>query len=438
MAAVTTGRADHRGPGPAAYPYWWDHVAPPAADEAPLPTAVDVLVVGAGYTGLCAALVTARAGRSTLVLDAEHSGFGCSTRNGGQISTSIKPDYDELCRRYGRERGYAVAREGHNALEWIQGFVADEAIDCDFAVVGRFHGAHSRSAFEQLTAGIGKRPEGLEIPCEVVSRSEQHRVLGTDAYHGGVIYPRHASLHPAKFHRGIHDRVCAAGGRVVGCCAVTGITRAPGGFVVTTARGMVKARDVVIASNGYTARVTPYLRRRVIPIGSYVIATEPLPAGVMDRIMPTDRIVSDTRKVVYYYRPSPDRTRIVFGGRVSASETDTRVSAPRLQAAMTALFPELAGTAVSHSWMGFVAYTFDTLAHTGVHDGMHYAMGYCGSGVSMAGYLGTRTGQKVLGLAEGRTGFDAIEMPTRPLYRGRPWFLPAAVAWYRWRDRLSA
>ena len=153
--------------------------------------------------------------------------------------------------------------------------------------------------------------------------------------------------------------------------------------------------------------------------------------------MPRDRVFSDTRRVVYYYRASPDRRRILFGGRVSHAETDPRRSAPRLRAELVRLFPELGDVAISHSWLGFVAYTFDTLMHIGRHDGIHYAAGYCGSGVGMASYLGTRLGQQVLGLREGRTGLDGLGFPTRPLYRGRPWFLAPAVMLYRWRDRLN-
>ncbi|MEY8842914.1 FAD-dependent oxidoreductase, partial [Cribrihabitans sp. XS_ASV171] len=153
-----------------------------------------------------------------------------------------------------------------------------------------------------------------------------------------------------------------------------------------------------------------------------------------DRLFPTDRVASDTCKIVYYYRPTPDRRRISFGGRVSARETDAAYGAPRLYQAMCRIFPELQGRAVTHAWSGTVAYTFDQLAHTGVQDGVHYAMGYCGSGVSMASYLGMRAGQKLLGLAEGRTAFDDLPNPTRPFYTGKPWFLPAAVAWYKWKD----
>ena len=168
-----------------------------------------------------------------------------------------------------------------------------------------------------------------------------------------------------------------------------------------------------------------------------MIATEPVEQGLMDQLMPKNRIVSDSRKVVYYYRPSPDRQRIVFGGRVSSTETNTRQSAVRLKRDLDRLFPELRDARISHSWMGYVAYTFDTLANAGKRDGMHYAMGYCGSGVSVASYLGMRIGQQVLGLKEGRTAFDDIPMKTRPLYFGRPWFLPASVAWFRFIDGLN-
>ena len=170
-------------------------------------------------------------------------------------------------------------------------------------------------------------------------------------------------------------------------------------------------------------------------IGSYIIATEPLAPDLMARLMPKGRIASDTRKVVYYYRPSPDNTRILFGGRVSIGETDPRVSGPLLHDAMAGIFPELRATRISHSWFGYVAYTFDELMHIGQRDGLHYAMGYCGSGVGMAGYLGMRLGRQVLGQDDGATGLDGIGFQTRPLYRGNPWFLAPSVAYYRWRDK---
>jgi glycine/D-amino acid oxidase-like deaminating enzyme len=418
-------------------PYWWDCVPPADLGQPALPARVDVAVIGSGYTGLHAALQTARGGRSTLILDAEDAGWGCSTRNGGQISTSIKPGFAELKRRHGAEHAERILREGRRSLEWFGEFVEVEGIDCDFRVAGRFHAAHSPNQYEILVRDAANQPKGLEVPVEVVPRAEQHRELGTDAYFGGVVYTRHAAVDPGRYHRGLLDRVRAAGATVIPHCAVTALDKDGAEFRLGTPRGAVIARKVIVATNGYTGKITPWLRRRVIPIGSYVMATEELPAELMARLMPRNRIVSDTRKVVYYYRASPDRRRVLFGGRVSLSESDPRITGPKLHAEMTWIFPELAQARISHSWVGFIAYTFDELAHIGERDGLHYAMGYCGSGVGMASYLGMRLGQQVLGRKEGATALDTVRFQTRPLYTGTPWFLAPSIWYYRWKDSRS-
>lgn len=417
--------------------FWLDGLPTLPAMPIDLPRSVDVVVVGSGYTGLHAAIETARGGCQTLVLDAQDPGWGCSTRNGGQISTSIKPSLEKLTAKYGHESARAIRKEGEKALNWIGDFVIAEGLDCDFARNGRFHAAHTPAHYEEIARDAEKMSQTEDIKAFAVPRAEQRHELGTDAYYGGVVFERHASIDPAKYHRCLLSLAQSAGAHVLGHCAVTAISKEAQGFTVSTEKGDVRAREVVVATNGYTTGLTPWLQRRVIPIGSYVIATEPLPEDLVTSLFPTGRIASDTRKVVYYYRPSPDGRRVLFGGRVSANETDTALSGPRLFADMCQIFPQLASYGVTHSWMGRVAYTFDELAHTGVHDGIHYAMGYCGSGVSMASYLGKRVGQKVLGLAEGATAFDGLRNPTRPFYKGNPWFLPATVAWYRRQDRLQ-
>ncbi len=417
--------------------YWLDGLGPPPQTTGRLPAEADVIIVGAGYTGLNAAIECARAGKSTLVLDAADPGHGCSTRNGGQISTSIKPTLQKLVAKFGAKRGKAIRETGETALSWIETRIAEEKIECDFRRVGRFHAAHTPQAYEELSRNAEKLTREEGIATQIIPRAEQDAELGSSAYHGGVVYPRHASVDPARYHRGLLEASLRAGALVRGHCAVTGITRKRVGFEVDTEQGTLRTGQVVVATNGYTSGLTPWLRRRVIPIGSYIIATESLPKDLMHRLSPKYRIASDTRKVVYYYRPSPDRTRILFGGRVSANETDPYISGPRLYEDMCRVYPELRAYQISHSWMGTVAYTFDELAHTGVHDGVHYTLGYCGSGVSMASYLGMRMGQKVLGLKEGQTAFDDLPFPSRPLYTGTPWFLPPVVAWYRWRDRMQ-
>lgn len=416
-------------------PFWWDDVPRPKLPVLSLPTTVDVAVIGAGYTGLHAALQTARGGRSTLVLDAEEAGWGCSTRNGGQVSSSIKPSFELLAKRHGPAKAFDIVQEGQRSLAWIGEFIRTEKLDCSFEAVGRFHAAHNAAQYEALAARVTRQPKGLEVQAHMVPRAEQRSELGTDVYWGGAVYAQHCSVHPARYHQGLLERAMAAGANVMPHCPVTGIERQGQLFKIMTPKGMVLARDVVVATNGYTGSATPWMQRRVIPIGSYMIATEHLPEGLMDRLIPRNRIVSDTRKVVYYYRASPDRKRILFGGRVSHQETNPQISGPLLHADMTKVFPELATVRISHSWSGMVAYTFDELMHVGRHDGMHYAMGYCGAGVGTSSYFGMRVGQQVLGLEEGRTALDGLAFQTRPLYTGNPWFLAPSVRYYRWRDQ---
>jgi glycine/D-amino acid oxidase-like deaminating enzyme len=416
--------------------YWWEAAPPASLPETRPPASVDLAIVGSGYTGLSAALVAARGGRSVLVLDSEVAGFGCSTRNGGQVSTSIKPDYATLTQRHGATQALEIRREGIRALDFIAELIKREKIDCDWEVNGRFHAAHNPRQYETMAQHLGHQAPGQEVPYQMVPRSEQRREIGSDRYFGGAVFPRHAQLHPARYHAGLLARVREAGAIVIDRTKVETVERGSQAFTVKTARGDVRARDVLIASNGYTGPGTPWFRRRVIPIGSYIIATEPLEPSLALGLNPNARSISDSRKLVFYYRLSPDKRRMLFGGRVAYAETDANVSAPRLHKAMCDIHPQLQNAKISHSWYGFVAYTFDTMPHMGKQDGLWYAMGYCGSGVSLATYFGTKIGQQILGQKEGATAIDGISFPTRPLYTGWPWFLAPSIFYYRVRDQL--
>ena len=417
--------------------YWWDHSPAPRIEPASLPEKVDVLVIGSGYTGLCAALQTARAGRDTLVVDAGALGHGCSTRNGGQVTNVLKPSLAALGRKYGAERALKILQEGPASMEFLKAFIAEESIDCDLRANGKFRAAHSRAQYEAMARQYAHQKKGLEQQVDMVPRAEQHREIGSQLYHGGAVIHSHFALDPAKYHSALLLRAKAAGARLIGDCAARQVRPDGSAFRVETALGMVKARDVIVATNGYSDTALPWFRRRVIPIGSYVIATELLPQDTVHELLPNDRIVTDSRKLVYYYRASSDRRRILFGGRVSLSETNPRISAPLLRAELVRLFPQIEDVKLSYSWMGYVAFTFDSMPHIGQHDGLHYAMGYCGSGIATASYLGTKLGLKVLGSPDAATALDETSFSTRSFYFGNPWFLAPTVHYYRLLDRIG-
>ncbi|MHA7775460.1 NAD(P)/FAD-dependent oxidoreductase [Roseibium sp. M-1] len=418
-------------------PYWQEIAPKVSLQEIALPEEVDVLVIGGGYTGLNAALQTAREGLGTLVLDAEAPGWGCSLRNGGQLSTSLKPGFGKLARRYGKDLATQLCLEGQASLDYMHALAKEPGIELDLREVGRFHGAHKPHLYEKLARESAAGHAVWKTHTFMVSKADMASELRTDAYHGGIVYPHHCSIDVSRYHPSLLKAALSAGAKVKGHCRVMSLERAGSGFRVLTSEGLVKAGKVILATNGYTGALSPWHRRRIIPIGSYVLATEELPKDLVDRLFPTDRVLSDTRKLVYYYRLSPDRKRVLFGGRVSLSETDPRKSALRLHRDMAALFPELTETRITHGWMGFVGYTFDTLAHAGEDKGLYFAGGYCGSGVGMASYLGMRIGQKAAGLEKSPSAFEQIPFPTRPLYYGTPWFLAPSVLVYRMRDRFG-
>ncbi|MGI3167562.1 NAD(P)/FAD-dependent oxidoreductase [Pseudooceanicola sp. C21-150M6] len=412
-------------------PYWWDSAPLARIEPGALPARADCVVIGSGYTGLQAALPVARAGRSVVILDKGMPGEGCSTRNGGQISHSIKPGLAELRRRHGPDIAAGIHAEGTASMAYLAEFIRTEGIDCAYRLCGRFDGAATPRAFRAMQA----RADGEKI--RLVPRERQREELGTDVYHGGIVHTGYASLDPGKYHAGLLAAVRAAGAELHPATPVQTMQEGPDGVTLTTPRGTITARDVVVATNGYTPDAAGWHRRRVIPIGSYVIATEQLSPDLIAELFPTDRMICDSRRVIYYYRASPDGTRVLFGGRTSAGETGAKPAAARLKSEMCQIFPQLAGVGISHSWMGYVAFTFDKLAHTGRRGNIHHAMGYCGSGVGMASYLGMKMGLRVLGDPAGDTAMMRTDFPTRPLYTGDPWFLPAAVTTYRMLDRLG-
>ena len=420
-------------------PWWWEWAPREDPSEPRLPADAEIAIVGSGFTALNAALTLARAGRQVVVLEADAPGFGASSRNGGQVgSGNQRFTVQRLVELFGEQQAKALLNEGVAALRYVGDLIETERIECHFQRVGRYRGANRLAHYDPMARDLEHLARLTGVEFHMVPQSEQHTELGTDYYHGGSILPEDACLHPALYHRGLLERVRKAGVEVVPNTRVVSLERERQRVALRTTRGELSAGDALVATNGYTSDATPNLQVRIQPVGSAIIATEPLPIELMNRIMPKGRVIGETRRVFYYYRACPERRRVLFGGRTAAIRTHPVANDFRhLYRGMVEIFPELAGTKITHGWTGYTGYTRDTLPHTGKRDGLHYAMGYCGSGVARASYLGRKLGLKLLGDAEGHTAWD--EHAFRPFLFPAVTraLLPAAVGWMRLRDAVD-
>jgi glycine/D-amino acid oxidase-like deaminating enzyme len=416
-------------------PYWWEAYHPVALSEVDLPNSVDVLIIGAGYAGLNAALEITKAGRSCVVLDAQEPGFGGSTRNGGQVSGGVNVGKRIINRALTEEEAKPFLNDAVDAFTTIEDIITLNKIDCGWQKNGYFLGAWCKSHYDAMEKKMHLLNNEAASGAFLVPRERQREELGSDYYHGGMVVTRTAHLHPALYFKGLLDLAVKAGVPIASKTPAGALKEnGDGTWSVSTPRGSITARDVIVATNGYTGSVTPDLQRRIVPVGSYIIATEDLPAGLADELIPHHRSVADTRRVLTYYRLSPDRKRMIFGGRAKFGFTDPRTTAPMLYQFMLERFPQLAGIKITHAWTGNVAFTFDELPHMGKHKGLHFALGCNGSGIAMMTYLGRETARKILGLSNKRIAFDQPDFPTFMGYTGNPWFLPAVGAWFRARD----
>jgi glycine/D-amino acid oxidase-like deaminating enzyme len=427
-------------PGARAEPYWWDAARPELASDTALPRMVDVVVVGSGITGLNAAIVLAREGRSTLVLEAESLGHGASSRNAGFLGRVIKHSFGKLMKRHGVGRAVAVYGALAEAFKTVFEVVESEGIECGIKRCGRLMVAPSPGHLADIEAEYALRKQWLKQDFGLLQKHELADEIQTDRYAGGVVIPDLGALHPGLYTKGLLAAARRAGAIVIGNTPVAGITRTgtPARFEVQTQRGLVTARDVLIATNGYTGPAIPWFQRRAIPFDAYMIATEPLSDNLAKALLPTDRTYLDSNHNIDFFRRMPDG-RILFGGRTGSGPPSLAAMARTLRKRLQTSLPGIGEPRLSHVWTGKCAGTFDLYPHVGQHEGMHYAMGYCFAGVPMGTWLGRKCAMKILGrAADGRTPFDARPFPTIPFYSGNPWFVRHVMAGYDWLDRRHA
>lgn len=415
-------------------PYWWDAAPREARVELPLPARVDVAIIGAGYAGLSAALTLVRAGRSVVVLDAMAPGEGASSRSGGMIGHGHRLSYTKLTEKFGPDKAKDLIREGVASLDFVTSLIRDESLDCHLQMTGRMRGAWTAEDFGTMKHDAMALVRDLAMPIDILSRDDVRKEMDADCYQGGVLFRAHGGVHPALFQQSLLQRARKAGAMVLGWTPVRGVRRNGERFTVDTTRGSIDAAIVVATTNGYTGHATPALARRLVAIPSFLIATEPIGIEHVQRLVPNGRMLVETRSKHLYYRPSPDRTRMILGGRAALHPIALDQAATWLFNELSSIFPSLRGKSVSHVWTGNVAMTRSDLAGIGQRDGIWYALGCNGSGVALMPYLGHKVALKILGRPEGRTAFDDIPFTAVPFYNGNAWFRPLMTWWHRLKD----
>ncbi len=413
-------------------PLWWDDTTFPSVPATPLPDRADVVVIGAGFTGLSAAMRLGAHGRHVVVVDGGALAEGASGRNAGMIHAGVRRDLETLERRYG-QAGRALHDASVEAYAFVARTAAAQAPDAAYTQCGWLHLAHRRSRMRELRREEIERRDRLGEATVMLESAALEREAPCRGFHGGMLTDNGASIHPARYLAGLARGALSAGAALHQRTRVTAIDGDGPASLVRTTRGDVRAGDVLVATNGYTDAAAPWARRRIIPIGSYIIATEPLGDVRAADVSPMRRMMSDTRNFLHYWRLSPDG-RLVFGGRTSFAPVSVEAARDKLYAAMIAMYPQLAGVRVTHAWSGNVGFTFDQLPHLTRAGGITYAMGYCGSGVALASWMGTLAGEWIAGGAQ--PAFSGLRFPRMPGYRGHPWFLPLVGVYYSMCDRV--
>ena len=417
-------------------PYWWGLAPRPESTGTILPDRADVAIIGSGNVGLSTALTLARAGLRVVVIDAEAAGHGASTRNSGYLGRALWFKYGDLVARLGHQAAGELSRVAIDAHDYATTLIRDEQITCFYRNSGRFIAAPSRKVYDKLAHDLDMMiADGVPVDAEMISPDRQREEVASDYYHGGQLLHGNGVIHAGLYHQGLLERVQSAGATIVGYCPVKRVVRRNGQFSVVTPRGELDATDVVVATNGYTTRALPWHRRRVVPVSAFNIVTEVVDPALVRKVLPNNRPMIEHCNSPNWLRTNEDGTRFLFGGTTGEDRVTMRAKAIELRRELVHIVPDLSEIRITHCWQGKVAFTFDFLPHGGVHDGIHYAMGWCAAGVPMGTWLGHKTALRILGDPGHRTALTDRVFPGNPLYFGRPWFLPAAVAWMKYLDR---
>lgn len=424
--------------------YWHDTASPfTGAEPGPVEGSYDVAVIGAGFTGLNAARKLAREGLRVAVLEAHHAGAGGSGRNGGHLNNGIAHGYAEAKAHLGAERAHALYRAYDHSIDMIEQVIAEEGIDCDFRRSGKLKLASKPSHVDGLRANFELIHREVDADTRWLERGELRDEIGSETFHGAMLYGKSAMMHMERYLAGLARAAQRHGARIWENAPVTERRAVSGGWELATPKGRLRAGRIIAATGAYSGEgrgeVLRYFRRRIISVGSFIIATRPLTAKEIAATLPGNRTCVTSMNIGNYFRLSPDN-RLIFGGRarfsaVSNQQSDAR-SGEILRASMIRIFPHLADVEIDYCWGGLVGMTKDRFPRAGEADGMIYGMGYSGHGAQMSTLIGQALADMALGRADCNP-LDGLDWPAIPFHSGKPWFLPLVGLWFGLKDRLS-
>ncbi len=426
---------------PTQHIYWHTTVQMPDDKSlAPLPESVDVAVIGGGYTGLSAARMLAKQGMRVAVLEANTIGWGASSRNGGMVLTGLKPGMQTVMKKYGREIARSLFQCSLEAIDTVEQIVREEGIDCGFARYGHLLTANKPKHYEALKEEVEFMDREFGHQVRLIPPEAQQAEIGSGIYYGALLDECSGGLNPAQYVTGLAVAAQQAGASLHAKARVLKVERRTHGqqrFLLETERGSLGAETVLVGTSGYTGSVTSELQKKVIPIGSFIIATEPLSDTLVSELIPKGRMIFDYKHYLNYFRLWENR--LIFGGRAAFFPETSRTiqrSAEILRREMVQVYPQLKGVKVEYVWGGTLDFAFDMMTHVGERDGLYYSLGYAGHGVAMATYLGKTVAEAMLKGTIKDHPFNMFPFPSAPLgaYNGSPWFLPLAGAWHKVLD----
>ena len=400
-------------------------------------TETDVAIVGSGYTGLCAARVLKKNGASVTVLDRNTIGWGASSRNGGMATPGLKQGIQKIYKMYGSELAHEFWNSSVDAIDLIDAIVNEHSIDCDWERNGHASLATKPSHAPRLKEYGSWLEKEFGHSQRYIPKNQIRDEIGSDAYYGALTDDISGGLHPSKYVFGLATAVANLG---VQLCENTEVIKIEkndsNNFRLISSKGDIIAKKIKIATNGYTDSLVPTLKPLIFPVGSYIVVTEPLTKELQNIISPKKRMYYDSKWFLNYFRLTPDG-RMLWGGRNDLStDLDLDESSIRLSKELYTIFPDLAGIPITNTWTGKLGITFDLMPHIGQTNGIYYAFGYGGHGLSIATYLGTEIGLLLSGKKD-RSPFMEISHQTMFFYRDKPWFIPFAARYFRFLDWIS-